>query len=92
MLTVVKVSEDCAYNISNAERFELQGNILRIVDFNGSRTTYTLPLSEEHSKRFFDIFLGNLSIGNYIDIEKILEYNFKDVILETREQQEDREC
>ena len=50
-----------------------------------------MPLSEEHSKRFFDIFLGNLSIGNYINIEKILEYNFKDVILEECQQEEELE-
>lgn len=91
MLTVVKISEDYAHNISNAERFELHGNILKIIDFNGNKTTYTLPLSEEHAKRFFDIFLGNLSVSNYINIEKILEYNFKDVILEECQQEEQLE-
>lgn len=92
MLTVVKTNDNNAYNISDAEYMCLLDNRLIIGKKEETIINYKLPLSEEHSKRFFDVFLGNLSINNYINIEKILEYNFKDVILETREQQEDGEC
>lgn len=83
MLVILKLSDTFAYNICRAFRFELHGNILKIIDEEGIQIVdYTLPLSEEHSKRFFDILLGNLSIGNYVDINSLLKNNFKDVILE----------
>lgn len=92
MLTVVKINDRNAYNISNAKYIYLSNdNHLIIGSDDYTMVNYKLPLSEEHAKRFFDIFLGNLSINNYINIEKILEYNFKDVILEECQQEEELE-
>ncbi len=82
MLVILRLSKTFAYNIRRASRFELHGNILKIIDEEGIQIVdYTLPLSEEHSKIFFDIFLGNLSIGNYVDIDSLIKNNFKDVML-----------
>lgn len=82
MLVILRLSKTFAYNIRRAFRFELHGNILKIIDEEGFKiVNYTLPLSEEHSKIFFDIFLGNLSMGNYVDIDSLIENNFKDVML-----------
>lgn len=83
MLVILKLSDTFAQNISEVSKFELHGNELKLIDEEGKPMIIcSLPLSEEHSKRFFDIFLGNLSIGNYIDIDSLLKNNFKDVILE----------
>ena len=79
MLVILKLSDTFAQNIHNASRFELHSNKLKIINEEGGlMVSYTLPLSEEHSKRFFDILLGNLSIGNYVDIDSLLKNNFKD--------------
>ena len=83
MLVILRLSDTFAQNISKASRLELHGNKFKIIDEEGMLlVSYTLPLSEEHSKRFFDVFLGNLSISNYIDINSLIKNNFKDVILE----------
>lgn len=83
MLVILKLSDTFAQNIGEASRFELHGNDLKIIDEEGGLiVSFTLPLSEAHSKIFFDIFLGNLSIGNYVDINSLLKNNFKNVILE----------
>lgn len=83
MLVILKLSDTFAINIRRAFRFELYGNRLRIIDEEDRLiVSYILPLSEEHSKRFFNILLGNLSIGNYVDIDSLLKNNFKDIIKE----------
>lgn len=82
MLVILRLSDTFAQNIRNASRFELHGNILKIIDEEGKPIVIcSLPLSEEHSKRFFDILLGHLCVGNYVDIDSLLKNNFKDVIL-----------
>ena len=83
MLVILRLSDTFAQNISEVYRFELHGNELKLIDKEGKPIVIcSLPLSEEHSKKFLDILLGNLSIGNYVDINSLLKNNFKDAILE----------
>lgn len=82
MLVILKLSDTFAKNICEVSKFELHGNELKLIDEEGKPMVIcSLPLSEEHSKRFFDVFLGNLSISNYVDMNSLLKNNFKDVIL-----------
>lgn len=83
MLVILKLSDTVAQNISEVSKFELNGNELKLIDEEGKpMVIYSFPLSEEHSKRLFDIILDNLSLCNYVDINSLLKNNFKDVILE----------